>query len=150
MKPATDPLERFVQAQERDYEQALAELSAGRKHTHWIWYVLPQLRELGRSDMAREYGIKGRTEATSYYAHPVLGTRLVECVTTILRHSDRSATEILGDIDAMKFRSCLTLFAEVAPEQPVFARALAAFYQGKPDNQTLLLLGAPVAEIATK
>ena len=140
MNSAPDPLARFVHAQERHYAQALSELSAGRKRTHWIWYVLPQLRELGRSEMAREYGIAGRAEAASYFAHPILGPRLVECVSTILGHSDRSAVEILGEIDAMKFRSCVTLFAEVAPTEPAFALALAAFYQGKPDYETLRLL----------
>lgn len=141
MHPASDPLEHFIRAQERDYAQALAELSAGRKRSHWIWYVLPQLRALGRSILARKYGISDRNEAASYYAHPILGPRLIECVSVILRYTDRSAPEILGDVDAIKFRSCLTLFAEVAPEEPVFVRALAAFYQGKPDIETLHLLG---------
>jgi len=142
MNTAFDPLERFVQAQELDYAQALAELFEGRKRTHWIWYVLPQLRELGRSQMAREYGIADRNEAASYLSHPVLGPRLVACVNAILGHSDRSAIAILGEIDAMKFRSCLTLFAEASPTEPVFALALATFYQGQPDNETLRLLGA--------
>ncbi len=140
MNSAPNSLERFVEAQEGDYAQALAELSAGRKRTHWIWYVLPQLRELGRSAMAKEYGISDGNEAASYLAHPLLGPRLVECVSAILNHSDRSAVDILGDIDAMKFRSCLTLFAQVAPAEPVFARALAVFYQGVPDDETLRLL----------
>ena len=143
MNTAVNPLERFVQAQDRHYEQALAELSAGRKQTHWIWFVLPQLRELGRSQTAREFGINGRSEAAAYFAHPILGSRLVECVNAILAHSDRGAVEILGDIDAMKFRSCLTLFAAVAPNEPAFSNALAAFYQGKPDAETLHLLGTP-------
>ena len=141
MNTAFDPLERFVRAQDREYYQAFAELSSGWKQTHWIWYVLPQLRELGRSQVAREYGITGRSEAASYFAHPILGPRLVECVDAMLGHSDRSAVEILGDIDAMKFRSCLTLFAEVAPAEPAFSKALAAFYQGNADNETLRLLG---------
>jgi uncharacterized protein (DUF1810 family) len=133
-------LDRFVSAQERDYAQALAELVAGQKRSHWIWYVLPQLRELGRSQMAREYGIEDRREAAAYVAHPVLGPRLVECVQAILGHPDRSATEMLGDVDAMKFRSCLTLFGEVAPDEPCFAAALATFFGGKPDSETLRLL----------
>jgi uncharacterized protein (DUF1810 family) len=137
MDMPSDPLERFVRAQERDYAQALAELTAGRKQTHWIWYVLPQLRELGRSAMAHKYGITGRDEAARYFAHPLLGKRLVECVNAILGHHDRSAVEVLGNIDAMKFRSCLTLFAEVAPSQPAFSQALATFYQSKPDVETL-------------
>lgn len=142
MNPPCDALERFVRAQERDYARALAELSAGRKQTHWIWYVLPQLRELGRSPMAREFGIAGRSEAADYFAHPVLGARLVECVNAMLGHADRTAVEILGEIDAMKFRSCLTLFAEVAPTEPSFVAALDRFYQGKPDAETLRLLAA--------
>ena len=144
MSALSDPLERFVRAQERDYTQALAELSAGRKQTHWIWYVLPQLRDLGRSQMARDFGIADRKEAVAYLAHPVLGPRLVECVNAILSHSDRSAVEILGDVDATKFRSCLTLFAEVAPTELSFAAALATFYQGRPDGETLRLLGSAV------
>jgi uncharacterized protein (DUF1810 family) len=139
---ATDPfaLDRFVTAQQRDYAQALAELAAGRKRSHWIWYVLPQLRALGRSQMARDYGIGGLDEAAAYAAHPVLGPRLVECVNTILRHADRSAAEMLGDVDAMKFRSCLTLFAAAAPDEPCFHQALAVFYGGQPDPETLRLL----------
>jgi uncharacterized protein (DUF1810 family) len=145
MKTASDALERFVRAQDADYAQALEELSAGRKRTHWIWYVLPQLRGLGRSQMAREYGIMGREEAVSYITHPTLGPRLVECVNAILKHSDKSAADILGTVDALKFRSCLTLFAEVAPAQPAFAQALEVFYQGKPDTETLRLLGTAAA-----
>jgi len=137
----TDPLERFVQAQARDYTQALQELKDGRKRTHWIWYVLPQLRDLGRSAMAREYGIADRQEAAAYLAHPVLGPRLVECVDAILAHAGRRPEDILGEVDALKFRSCLSLFAEVAPDQPCFRTALAAFYDGQPDAETLRLLG---------
>jgi uncharacterized protein (DUF1810 family) len=139
---ALDSLDRFVRAQEKDYAQALAELEAGRKRTHWIWYILPQLRALGRSPMAREYGIAGRCEAAAYLAHPVLGPRLVACVHAILGHADRTAVEILGEVDAMKFRSCLTLFHAVAPGEPCFARALQMFYEGQPDGETLRLFRA--------
>ncbi len=135
-------LDRFVRAQARAYEQALAELKAGQKRTHWIWYVLPQLRELGRSAMAREYGIRDRQEAIDYIAHPVLGPRLVACVNALLSHPERSAVEMLGEVDAMKFRSCLTLFGAVAPHEPCFGKALTAFYGGEPDAQTLRLLAA--------
>lgn len=138
----TDPLDRFVRAQARDYAQALQELRDGRKRTHWIWYVLPQLRALGRSAMAREYGIADRDEAIAYIAHPLLGARLVECVAALLAHAGQRPEDILGQVDALKFRSCLTLFAEVAPEQPCFGAALAAFYDGRPDDETLRLLGA--------
>lgn len=139
--PAADPLDRYVQAQARDYAQALQELRDGRKRTHWIWYVLPQLRDLGRSQMAREYGIADRSEAAAYIAHPLLGARLVECVDAVLAHAGRRPEDILGEVDALKFRSCLTLFAEVAPDQPCFRAALAAFYDGRPDGETLRLLG---------
>jgi uncharacterized protein (DUF1810 family) len=141
MNAAPDPLARFLDAQQHQYAAALAELSAGRKQTHWIWFVLPQLRGLGRSQMARDYGIANRAEAARYLAHPVLGPRLIECVNAMLAHSDRSAVEILGSTDAMKFRSCLTLFADVAPTEPVFAQALSVFYEGEPDDETLRLLG---------
>ncbi len=143
MAAANTSLDRFVEAQARDYAQALAELRAGRKRTHWIWYVLPQLRPLGLSAMAREYGIAGRQEAAGYFAHPVLGPRLVACVHAILGHPERTAVEMLGETDALKLRSCLTLFAEVAPHEPAFAQALATFYDGRPDEETLRLLGAP-------
>lgn len=133
-------LERFLQAQARDYAQALAELKAGQKRSHWIWYVLPQLRGLGRSEMARHYSISDRAEAQAYIAHPVLGARLVECVGAVLTHPDRSAEEILGAVDALKFRSCLTLFHEVAPGEACFAEALRVFYRGERDSQTLRLL----------
>lgn len=141
MSSPTSTLDRFLHAQARDYAQALAELKAGQKRTHWIWYVLPQLRELGRSAMAREYGIRDRQEAIDYIAHPVLGPRLVACVNALLAHSHRSAVDMLGEVDAMKFRSCLTLFDTVAPNEPCFAKALATFYGGEPDAQTLRLLG---------
>jgi uncharacterized protein (DUF1810 family) len=137
-----ESLERFVRAQKRDYSTALAELSAGRKRTHWIWYVLPQLRGLGHSQEAQDFGIANAEEAAAYFAHPVLGPRLVECVHTMMRHSPRvGATEILGSLDAVKFRSCLTLFSQVVPDEPSFVRALTAFYGGQPDYQTLRLLG---------
>lgn len=136
-----DTLDRFIQAQEGHYTQALAELTAGRKDSHWIWFVLPQLRGLGRSSMAYAYGITGRAEAGAYLAHPVLGTRLRECVRAMLAHEGLSAVRILGDVDALKFRSCLTLFDAVdgTPDN-LFARALERFYGGERDEATLRLL----------
>lgn len=136
-------LDRFVTAQARDYPQALAELRAGKKRTHWIWYVLPQLRELGRSQMARDFGIADRQEAIDYLAHPVLGPRLIACVHALLSHPDKTAVEMLGEVDAMKLRSCLTLFAAVADGEPCFANALDVFYGGEQDAETLRLLGPP-------
>lgn len=144
MNPAPPALDRFVIAQAKDYPQALAELRAGKKRTHWIWYVLPQLRELGRSAMARDYGIADRQEAAAYIAHPVLGPRLIECVHALLGHPDQTALDMLGEVDAMKLRSCLTLFATVAPGEPCFAKALDVFYGGEPDTETLRLLGLPL------
>jgi uncharacterized protein (DUF1810 family) len=134
-----DRLDRFISAQDGHYGQALAELKAGRKTSHWIWFVLPQLRGLGRSTMAHEYGIVGRAEAEAYLAHALLGERLRECVRTMLAHRGRSAASILGDIDAMKFRSCLTLFDAVSTDL-LFAQALDAFYGGERDPATLALL----------
>ena len=135
-----DPLQRFLKAQERDYGQALAELRAGEKRSHWIWYVLPQLRALGRSQTAQFYGLADAAEAAAYAAHPVLGARLVQCVQALLAHPERSAEQMLGAVDAMKLRSCLTLFAQVAPQQPEFAQALQVLYAGRLDALTLQLL----------
>ena len=134
-------LDRFIHAQQGRYEPALAELRAGRKTGHWIWFVLPQLRGLGRSAMAHDYGIADRGEAAAYLAHPLLGMRLRDCVTAMLGHRGRSAASILGDVDAMKFRSCLTLFDAVsdAPDN-LFRQALDCFYGGQPDAATLALL----------
>jgi uncharacterized protein (DUF1810 family) len=140
---ARDPfdLARFVEAQERDYEVALSELEAGRKRTHWIWYVLPQLRGLGTSRMSQAYGIASLAEARAYLAHPVLGSRLRQCVEVLnALPGTSSAAEILGAIDAMKLRSCLTLFNEVEGPQSPFAEALGRFFRGDSDPRTLELL----------
>ena len=142
---AEDPfdLARFVEAQARDYPSALAELRAGRKRTHWIWYVLPQLRGLGTSALSQRYGIVSLAEARAYAAHPVLGARLVECVQAIGSHKGRrSAEDMLGAIDAAKYRSCLTLFKQAAGPDSVFAAALADFFGGHEDERTLALLAA--------
>ncbi|RZJ13553.1 MAG: DUF1810 domain-containing protein [Rubrivivax sp.] len=136
---SASPLERFISAQQCSYAGALAELRAGRKTGHWIWFVLPQLRGLGQSRMAHEYGIADRAEAEAYVAHPLLGARLCECVQAMLAHRGRTAESILGDVDAMKFRSCLTLFDAVA-SNGLFGRALDAFYGGERDAATLFLL----------
>jgi uncharacterized protein (DUF1810 family) len=134
-------LDRFVQAQASVHDQALAELKAGRKTGHWMWFVLPQLRGLGRSSTAQHYGIADRTEAEAYLAHPLLGERLRQCVQATLAHRGRSPERILGEVDALKFRSCLTLFDAVsATPANVFRDALEAFYGGRPDEATLDLL----------
>lgn len=135
-------LDRFLDAQADDYATALAELRAGAKRSHWIWYVLPQLRGLGHSATSERYGIADRAEAEAYAAHPILGARLRACVVAILAHrGTRTARQILGTPDDLKLRSCLTLFQEVVPEEPLFGAALDAFYGGEPDARTLALLG---------
>lgn len=141
MSAASIDINRFVRAQAPIYAQALAELQAGYKESHWMWFVFPQLRGLGHSDMAREYGLANRDEAAAYLAHPLLGPRLRACVDALLRHRERAADEILGDVDALKLRSSLTLFAEIAPAEHRFREALAVFCGGQPDAATLRLLG---------
>ena len=133
-------LRRFIAAQAPVMPQVLRELAAGRKQTHWMWFVLPQLRGLGQSEMAVEYGIADLGEAVAYAAHPVLGPRLRECVSAALAHRDAGADAVFGPVDAMKFRSCLTLFAEAVPEESCFREALDVFYGAEPDGMTLGLL----------
>lgn len=133
-------LNRFVVAQAREYAQALAELRAGRKQSHWMWYVLPQLRGLGSSRMANLYAIGSLAEARAYLAHPILGPRLRECVAALNGLAGLSAVDVLGEVDAAKLRSCLTLFAEVAGDDPGFIEGLNKYFQGLPDRRTLSLL----------
>lgn len=136
-----DPFDlgRFVTAQDRVYETVLAELRAGAKRSHWIWFVFPQLRGLGRSSTAQHYGIASADEAAAYLAHPVLGRRLRECAALLSTHADRSATEMLGYPDDLKVRSSMTLFARVGHD-PVFREVLDTFYGGSDDPATLDLL----------
>ncbi|MDH1269563.1 DUF1810 domain-containing protein [Rhizobium pusense] len=133
-------LERFVTAQQNIYEVALSELQAGLKRSHWMWFIFPQLRGLGRSETARFYAISGRAEAEAYLTHPVLGPRLVECTTAMLWHTDLSAHDILGSPDDLKFRSSMTLFGAVAGRDLSFQAALDRFYAGVRDESTLRLL----------
>lgn len=135
-------LSRFVQAQERDYEGALSEIKRGRKRSHWMWYVFPQLDGLGISATSRRYSIKSLAEAEAYLKHPVLGARLTACAEAALRVEGRSAYEIFGSPDDMKFRSSATLFARVSPAGSVFERLLDKYFHGEPDPETLRLLGA--------
>jgi uncharacterized protein (DUF1810 family) len=140
---AGDPynLSRFLQAQEEDYEQALAEINNGQKRSHWMWYIFPQVDGLGFSAISKRYSIKSIAEAKAYLGHPVLGPRLLECAEAVLRLERRSALEIFGSPDDLKLRSCATLFACVSPAGSVFDRLLGKFYQGERDNKTLRLLG---------
>ena len=137
-------LQRFVAAQDdgRTYVHALGELRAGRKTSHWMWFVFPQLRALGHSDTARFYGISGLDEAQAYLAHPVHGPRLHECVDAVVATPDRTAIQILGTIDALKLRSSMTLFARAATEPEPFLAVLTRFYAGTFDERTDELLAA--------
>lgn len=133
-------LARFVAAQSGVYELALSELKAGQKRTHWMWFVLPQLRGLGHSLMADRYGIEDLAEARAYLADPRLGERLGECVAALLaHHHERTAAQMLGVVDATKLHSCLTLF-EAADGEACFGRALDIFYDGERDRRTLARL----------
>jgi len=132
-------LRRFVEAQAPVIETALSELRAGKKRTHWMWFVFPQLKALGRSSMAQFYGLHDLNEARSYWLHPVLGPRVKECVETVLGLQDRSAHEIFGTPDELKFCSCLTLF-EIASADECFDRALGRFFDGRRDEATQALI----------
>ncbi|GAA1647123.1 DUF1810 domain-containing protein [Actinoplanes couchii] len=132
-------LDRFVHAQEGVFDQALAELTAGRKRTHWMWFVFPQLGGLGSSVTADRYAIRDLDEARAYLAHPVLGPRLEQCATALLEHRGSSASEILGYPDDLKLRSSMTLFARAAADPGVFQQVLDLFYDG-PDPKTVHLL----------
>lgn len=134
-------LSRFVRAQGGDYERALAEIREGRKRSHWMWYVFPQLEGLGASSTARHYAIKSLAEAEAYLKHPVLGPRLLACAEAALGVEGRSAYDVFGWPDELKLRSCATLFARVSPAGSVFERLLAKYFEGQPDAQTLTLLG---------
>jgi len=139
---ALDPyrLERFVEAQDGVYPRALQELRAGRKASHWMWFVFPQLAGLGSSPMAQRYAIGSLGEARAYLDHPVLGSRLVDCARAVLSHPDRTAREILGSPDDVKLRSSMTLFTLARGSEPVFQQVLDAFFAGERDPRTVDLL----------
>ncbi|WP_442761832.1 DUF1810 domain-containing protein [Malikia spinosa] len=137
---AQPDLARFLAAQSPVIDRVLAELHAGRKESHWMLFVFPQLGVLGRSGTARFYGIEDLEHARRYLAHPVLGPRLLECTRAVLAHGDRSAHAIFGSPDDLKFRSCMTLFDLAGPQQPEFRRALERLYAGEPDPVTVGLL----------
>ena len=130
-------LDRFVKAQESVFEEVLSELRAGRKRSHWIWFIFPQLKGLGHSAMAQDYGITSREEAEAYLQHPVLGPRLKECTQLVNAVEGRSIDAILGYPDDLKFRSSMTLFALVAPEEVVFKNALRKYFSGELDQLTV-------------
>ncbi len=133
-------LDRFVEAQESIYAQATAELAAGRKRSHWMWFVFPQLEGLGASAMAQRYAIRSLAEAQAYLEHPLLGARLRECVALVNRVETRVAHDIFGHPDDLKFHSSTTLFAAAAPEEPLFAEALRKYFASRRDPLTLAKL----------
>jgi uncharacterized protein (DUF1810 family) len=135
-----DDLGRFVAAQDPVYEQVRAELAAGKKLSHWMWFIFPQLSGLGSSAMAMRYALASRAEAVAYWRHPVLGPRLRECSELVLAIRDKSVLEIFGQRDDMKLRSCMTLFANSVEGEPLFQQVLARYYAGRQDERTLALL----------
>jgi uncharacterized protein (DUF1810 family) len=132
-------MERFIDVQEQHYELALAEVRAGKKQSHWVWYIFPQMRGLGRSYFAHLYGIRDRVEAEEYLNHEVLGKRLREVTTALLAHEGQTAERIFGDLDAMKVRSCMTLFDLISPDD-IFSEVLKRFYNNSRCEITLRLL----------
>ena len=133
-------LERFVEAQERTYQVALSEVYNGKKRTHWMWYIFPQLRGLGKSSMAHIYGISGLEEAKAYLEHPILSERLYKICGALLEHKDANIVEIFGDIDTLKLRSSMTLFSLTSEEYTIFDEVLDTFFEGQMDEATLKLL----------
>ena len=133
-------LDRFLSAQAGVYPQVLAELRAGQKRSHWIWFIFPQMKGLGSSSHAHFYGIASLEEAVAYRRHPVLGPRLEECTHLVIQVEKRPIEQILGYPDDLKFRSSMTLFSRAAPEATIFADALQKYFGGQPDPLTLALL----------
>lgn len=134
-------LERFWQAQDGTYERVLEELHGGRKRSHWMWFVFPQIAGLGSSAMSRRYAIQGPDEARAYLEHPVLGARLRECCEVLLEPHRLSAVEVFGPTDALKLRSCATLFAAVSPAGSIFHRVLDEYFGGEQDRLTTANIG---------
>ena len=133
-------LRRFVEAQDPVYQQVRAELAAGSKTSHWMWFVFPQLQGLGHSAMTARFGIHSKQEAQAYWQHPVLGARLKECVELVLGVADKTALQIFGPPDDLKFRSSMTLFAHALPHEPLSRRALLKYFDGLDDPRTLELI----------
>ena len=138
-------LERFVDAQTPEFEAVVSELRQGRKTSHWMWFVFPQLKGLGSSSMSNHFGISSLEEAKAYLGHPVLGSRLVECTELVNRVEDRSIQEIFGGIDSLKFQSSMTLFAKAGPNIRVFKDALDKYFEGKADQWTINRIGPKTA-----
>ncbi|AEV36216.1 protein containing DUF1810 [Pseudovibrio sp. FO-BEG1] len=143
VRTVKDDITRFVIGQEPVFQQVVQELQQGRKTSHWIWFIFPQLRKLGRSSTAHFYGIENLDEARRYLAYPLLASRLRGCCQLLLRQSDLTSRQILGEIDSMKVRSCATLFAYAADDPTVFHQVLTQFYEGHPCELTVDALGIP-------
>ena len=143
MTEASDPfnLRRFVSAQASDYDTAREELRNGRKRTHWMWYIFPQINGLGYSSNAKFYAIKSQAEAQAYLEHPLLGARLLECANILLNLEGRSVTQIFGSPDDMKLKSSMTLFAAIQRQKHEFTQVIDKYFQGKQDLRTIELLG---------
>ncbi len=135
-------LARFVKAQDSSYATALSEIRAGKKQSHWIWWIFPQLKGLGLSSTSETYGLNGLVEARAYLEHPLLNRRLKEATGAMLLHTSSSAASILGELDAFKFRSCLTLFSLADPTEQLFMDAINQFFAGEVDSRTFDLLAA--------
>lgn len=133
-------LDRFVLAQEYSYDTALSEIKKGRKTTHWIWYIFPQLKGLGVSYRSEQYGIENAEEARSYLSHPVLGARLREITKAVLNLNENDAHKVMGYPDDMKLRSCMTLFAYISENDSIFHRVLEKYFDGKRDEATIKML----------
>lgn len=136
----TNELIRFLEAQNQVYLKALSEIKEGKKNTHWMWYIFPQINGLGSSETAKYYGIKDMNEATAYLQHPILGKHLVEIAETVLNLNGKTAIQIFGTPDDMKLRSCMTLFANVKNTNPIFQKVLIKYFNGIPDELTLQLI----------
>jgi uncharacterized protein (DUF1810 family) len=133
-------LQRFLAAQANDYQEALRELQRGRKESHWIWYIFPQVAGLGRSSMAEKYAIQSKDEAIAYLNHPILGARLRECSEALLKHRGKPIADIMGYPDDLKLRSSMTLFAAISEPPSIFHQVLDAFYSGQMDDRTITFL----------
>jgi len=140
MNTSTHDLGRFVAAQDPVYDTVRGELRSGCKTSHWMWFVFPQLKQLGRSSIAKHFGIADAEEAAAYFSHPVLGPRLEECAELVLAVKGKTANDIFGSPDDIKLRSCMTLFDTVVRDEEVFARVLDRFFNGERDPETLRLL----------
>jgi uncharacterized protein (DUF1810 family) len=133
-------LDRFVEAQNESYDNIIRELKIGKKVTHWMWYVFPQIAGLGRNATAKFYEIRDQNEARAYLAHPILGQRLLECTKILLTLERKSALDIFGDIDALKLRSSMTLFSSIAGSDSLYQEVIDKYFEGQPDQKTLDIL----------